>query len=77
MKIPTSYRMHSVNPVSTFSVYEAFFEKVGDFRRNLYKFGDIFGDSLETDSWFMDHESGLRIKDSAETKTEVRSGRDF
>ena len=38
---------HSVNPVSTFKGYEAFSEKVGDFRRNLYKFGVIFGELSE------------------------------
>ena len=39
---------HSANPVLTFKDYEVFSEKVGIFRRNLYKFGDIFGDSSET-----------------------------
>ena len=31
-----------------FKDYEAFSEKVGVFRRNLYKFVEIFGDALET-----------------------------
>ena len=42
------FSKHSANPVLTFKDYEAFSEKVGIFRRNLYKFGDIFGDSSET-----------------------------
>ncbi len=42
------WRKHSANHVLTFKDYEAFSEKVGIFRRNLYKFGDIFGDSSET-----------------------------
>ena len=39
----TTYR-HS----KAFKGYETFSEKVGVFRRNLYKFGDIFGESSET-----------------------------
>ena len=41
---------HTVTPVlaSAFKDYKSFSEKVGVFRRNLYKFGDIFGDSSET-----------------------------
>ena len=45
---PTDLSKHSANPVLTFKDYEVFSEKVGIFRRNLYKFGDIFGDSSET-----------------------------
>ena len=37
----------SIKPVSTFNDYKAFSEIVGVFRRNLYSFGDIFGDSSE------------------------------
>ncbi len=61
---------HSVYPVTTFKDYEAFSENVGDFRRNLYKFVDIFGDSSETfgdgklvhGSWFMRYGEWLMEK---------------